>query len=56
MRRVRGVVHGPATGLTPPQEGGRPALEAALPLALFTRVRGRSVLRTSGVGGSRKYG
>jgi hypothetical protein len=25
MRRVRGVVHSPAAGLTAPQKGGRPA-------------------------------
>src|ERR687897_3817523 len=30
MCRVRGVVHGPAAGLTAPQKGGRPAYEATL--------------------------
>ena len=50
MRRVRGVVHGPAAGLTAPQKGGRPAREAVLNqaatprpflfLPLFTNVLG----------------
>ena len=30
MRRVRGVVHGPAAGLTASKKGGRPAREATL--------------------------
>ncbi len=37
MRRVRGVVHGPAAGLTAPQKGGRPACEAALDRAATPR-------------------
>jgi len=37
MRRVRGVVHGPAAGLTAPQEGGRPAREAPLDRAATPR-------------------
>ena len=37
MRRVRGVVHGPAAGLTAPQKGGRPACEAALEQAATLR-------------------
>jgi hypothetical protein len=50
MRRVRGVVHGPAAGLTTSKKGGRPSCEATLDRAatlrpaflfLFTRVRGR---------------
>jgi hypothetical protein len=48
MRRVRGVVHGPAAGLTAPQKGGRPALEAALLSCPYSSewVEG-AVLRTS---------
>jgi hypothetical protein len=37
MRRVRGVVHGPAAGLSAPQKGGRPACEAALEQAATLR-------------------
>src|ERR671911_819702 len=37
MRRVRGVVHGPAAGLTAPQKGGRPAYEATLDRAATPR-------------------
>ena len=37
MRRVRGVVHGPAAGLTAPQKGGRPAREATLDRAATPR-------------------
>jgi hypothetical protein len=55
MRRVRGVVHGPTAGLTVPQKGGRLAREATLDrllrpsffLPLFTRVRGRGILRST---------
>jgi hypothetical protein len=57
MRRVRGVVHGPAAGLTAPQKGGRSAHEATLYQAatprpflffpLFTEVPRREILRTS---------
>src|SRR5918997_6831580 len=50
MRRVRGVVHGPAAGLTAPQKGGRLAHEATLYqaatlrpffLTIFAQVPGR---------------
>src|SRR5215217_3658224 len=63
MRRVRGVVHGPAWGLSAPQKGGRPAREATLYraatprpflLPLFTQLRGVRILRTSQVRSSRK--
>jgi hypothetical protein len=37
MRRVRGVVHGPAAGLSAPQKGGRPAREATLDRAATPR-------------------
>jgi hypothetical protein len=37
MRRVRGVVHGPLTGLTAPQKGRRPAHEATLHQAATPR-------------------
>jgi hypothetical protein len=56
MRRVRGVVHGPTAGLTASKKGGCPAREATLDqattlrpsfLSLFTRVRGRCILRCS---------
>jgi hypothetical protein len=53
MCLVRGVVHGPAAGLTASKRGRRPGPEATLDgaatlwpsfLFLFTRVRGRGVL------------
>jgi hypothetical protein len=37
MRRVRGVVHGPAAGLTAPQKVVRPAREAILDRAATPR-------------------
>jgi hypothetical protein len=56
MRRVRGVVHGPAAGLTAAQKGGRPACEETLEqaatlrpffLPLFTEVLRRGLLGSS---------
>src|SRR5215217_6313794 len=53
MCRVRGVVHGPAAGLSASKKGGRPGSEATLDRAatlrnsflfLITGVRGRGVL------------
>jgi hypothetical protein len=64
VRRVRGVVHGPAAGLTAPQKGGRPACEETLEqaatlrpffLPLFTEVLRRGLLGTSPLRGSRKF-
>ena len=37
MRRVRGVVHGAAAGLSAPQKGGRPAREATFDRAATPR-------------------
>ena len=37
MRRVRGVVHGPAARLTASKKGGRPAREATLDRAATLR-------------------
>jgi hypothetical protein len=50
----RGVLHGPAAGLSASKKGGRPGSEATLELAatprsffLFIRMLGRAILRTS---------
>jgi hypothetical protein len=59
MRRVRGVVHGPAAGLTAPQKGGRsaarrPSIGVLRPgsSSPIHQVRGTGILGSSG-GGAR---